>query len=274
MHRLLFACGAVLLCPVTSAIAQTGPEPTIVLTLFGGVTSGHSLWHLDRQPLCVLQRSGSAYNCTPQYDTLELGRDIGTSLVVGASGSYFPSPHLGAQATIFYLGFPFDDLCRGVYLNSDPTQMNQQVCGNIAAASLSASAIGFYGGVVVRVSPRHGISPYLRGGLGIVTYSGGTIEMSGVFDDGSGVLKSRAVYVDDHPKTTSFSIQPAAGFTARLSPGYQFRFELSDAVIPLQRVVGPAGDLGVPVAGSRTYHHLIFSMGLDVVLERKRGRRY
>src|SRR5207249_2207523 len=173
----------------------TGPEPTIVLTLFGGVTSGHSLWHLDRQPLCVLQRSGSAYNCTPQYDTLELGRDIGTSLVVGASGSYFPSPHLGAQATIFYLGFPFDDLCRGVY-------------------------------------------------------------------------------VDDHPKTTSFSIQPAAGFTARLSPGYQFRFELSDAVIPLQRVVGPAGDLGVPVAGSRTYHHLIFSMGLDVVLERKRGRRY
>jgi len=271
MRRLLFACCAVWLAPPSVAPAQTGPEPTLILTLFGGATTGHTLWHTPRQPLCVFAAN---LQCSSQYDTLELTRDINPSIVFGASGVYFRSPHVGIEAEILFLGLPFDDTCRVVYDNPDPNQTNEDVCLNVSAASLSTSAISFYGGVVFRASPRHAISPYLRAGFGIVTHSGGTIEMSGAFQDSSQNVFSRSIIEDPNPKSTSLSFKVGTGFTVRLSPGYQFRLEVSDAIIPLERVVGPANDRAIAPTATHTYHHLVLTMGLDVVLEKKRGRRY
>ena len=272
MRRLLFAsCTVLLLSRPAPVEAQTGPEPTLILTLFGGASTGHTLWNIGRQPLCVYD---ATLQCSGQYDTLELNRDITPSLVFGASGIYFKTPHLGIEAEIFYLGFPFDDSCRLIYDNPDPNQTNEDVCLNISAASLSTSAIAFYGGFVFRASPRHAISPFLRAGLGIVTHSGGTIEMSGAFQDGTGNVFSRSVIEDPKPQTTSFSIKAGLGFTTRLGSGYQFRLEVNDAIVPLNRVVGPANDLAQAPTASRSYHHLVLTMGLDVVLEKKRGRRY
>jgi len=272
MRRLLFACCAVVLCRPAVAPAQTGPEPTMTLTLFGGASTGHSLWHIGAQPLCTLATCSSTLG--PQYDTLDLTRDISSSIVIGAAGSYFRNPHVGIEGEIFFLGLPFDDSCRPVYLNADPDSIDQQVCDNISAASLSTSAISFSGGLVFRASPSHAISPYLRVGVGIVTYSGGTIEMSGAFRDATGAVFSRSIIDDLHPKTSSVSLQAAIGFTTRISPGYQFRLEARDAIVPLKRAVGAADQLGQAPTALRTYHRLILTMGLDVVLERKRGRRY
>ena len=272
MRRLLFACCALLFA--APAAAQTGPEPTMILTLFGGASTGHSLWNIGRQPLCVLQGSGGVYSCTSLYDTLALSRNVSTSLVFGVSGTYFKNPHVGIEAEIIFLGFPFDDSCLPIYLNPDPGRdMNQQVCQNANASSISASSIAFFGGLVLRASPRHFLSPYLRGGFGLVTYSGGTVEMSGAFEDAT-TVRSRAIIVDDHPKSVALSLQAAAGFTTSISPGYQFRLELHDAIVPMKRAIGAANDLGQPPTASRAYHHLVLTMGLDVVLEKKRGRRY
>ena len=273
MRRLLFACGAVLLL-CRPAVAQTGPEPTMILTLFGGASTGHSLWHIPQQPLCVLQQSGGAYNCTSQYDTLDLSRDISASVVFGASGTYFRSPHVGIEAEILFLGFPFDDSCRGIFFNPDLTHMNEQICLNVGAASISSSAISFSAGLVFRASPRHAISPFARVGFGIVTHSGGTLELSGAFLDDSGIVRSRSIIEDPHPKATTLSVKASAGFTTRISPGYQFRLEAHDAIVPLRRVIGMADDLAQAPSASRSYHHLVITMGLDVVLEKKRGRRY
>jgi len=271
MRRLLFACCAFLLARPAAVLTQAGPEPTMILTLFGGASTGHRLWHIGVQPLCTL---GTCSTGSPQYDTLELTRNISSSIVIGAAGTYFRSPHVGIEGEIFFLGLPFDDTCRPVYLNPDPDAIDQQVCDNISAASLSTSAISFYGGLVFRASPRHAISPYVRAGLGLVTYSGGTIELSGPFLDGTGTVRSRAIIVDDHPKSSSFSFTTAIGFTTRISPGYQFRLEAHDAIVPLRRAVGAADRLGQAPTALRTYHRLVLTMGLDVVLERKRGRRY
>src|SRR5439155_9688859 len=114
------------------------------------------------------------------------------------------------------------------YFNPDPNppSPSEKACLNISAASPSTSAIAFYGGLVYRASPRHAISPYARVGLGLVTYSGGTIEMSGAYDDGTGNIQSRAVLIDDHPKTSSFSLQTAVRKTSHITPGYQFRLEI------------------------------------------------
>jgi hypothetical protein len=269
MRILLFA--TLLLAAPSPGAAQTGPEPNLILTLFGGATAGHSLWKVSRQPLCLYAAN---YSCSSLYDTLELTRNISASLVLGASGVYFKGPHLGIEGEIFYLGLPFDDTCRGVYYNPDPNEIDQQVCLNIDAASPSTSAIGFYGGLVLRAAARHLISPYVRAGVGLVTYSGGTVELSGAFVDASGSIRSRAVYLEDNPRTVSSSIHAAAGVTTRISSGYQFRLEVHDAIVPLNRVTGPADDLARPPTASHSYHQFILTMGLDVVLEKKRGRRY
>ncbi len=265
--------GLVLWCAASPALAQRGPEPTMILTLFGGVTTGHRLWRVARQPLCVIAPNGS---CSSQFDTLDLQRDVTSNVVFGASGVYFTRSHLGIEGEVFYLGLPFDDSCHPVYINPapNPPTQSEQVCLDISAASPSTSAIAFYGGLVFRASPRHAISPYARVGLGLVTYSGGTIEMSGAFDDGTGNLQSRAVLIDARPKTSSFSLQTAVGMTTRITPGYQFRLEIHDALIPLQRPAGPAGTTLQPPKATHAFHHLILTMGLDVVLEKKRGRRY
>jgi hypothetical protein len=50
--------------------------------------------------------------------------------------------------------------------------------------------------------------------------------------------------------------------------------ELQDALVPLERLIGPANDFGQAPHESKVYHHIALTIGLDVVLEHKRGRRY
>ncbi len=261
------------LLTVPPAAAQTSDQPNLVLTLFGGAVTGHSLWHIGHQPLCVLLGRAADSPCSTEYDTLDLARDISSSIVAGASATYFKGPHLGFQGEIYYLGFTLDDTCKGVFYNPDAESRNQQLCNDISALSLSTSAIAIIGSVVLRASAAHAISPYVSAGVGVVSHSGGTIEMSGRFIS-QDTLYSRAVLVDDHPSRTSVGLQLAAGMTTRLSPGYQFRLELRDAVVPLQRVTGPANNLAQAPTASKTYHHIALTLGLDIVLEKKRGRRY
>jgi hypothetical protein len=278
MKRLLSVTLALGLAAASGA-AQTPSRPTLVLTIFAGASTGNALWDVERQPFCVLQGSGSVQSCSTIYDTLRLTRDVTSSLIAGAGATYFAGPHLGYTAEIFYLGLPLDDGCTGVFFNVDPQAdpnyggRNEQLCLNISQASLSTSAVAFFGGVTLRAGASKVVSPYVRGSIGIVTYTSGTIEMSGVFVDG-GNIQGRAVYVDNKPKQTAFSQQVAGGFTVRLGPGYQFRFELRDVVVPLKRVTGPSDDFLRPPTTTKTFHHVALTFGLDVILEQGRTRRY
>lgn len=266
-----------LLC--SPAAAQTPSRPSLVLTIFAGASSGNTLWDVARQPFCVLQGSGSVQSCSSAYDTLRLTRDVTSSLLAGASATYFPGAHVGYTAEVFYLGLPLDDGCTELFANTDPQgdptygPRNAQLCDNITRASLSTSAIAFFGGVTLRTAANRVVSPYVRGGFGVVGYSAGTIELSGIYVE-AGSIQGRAVYVDDNAKTVALSGQIAAGFTVRLGPGYQFSFELRDVLVPLKRVTGPSDDFLRPPTESRIYHHIALTLGLGVILEQSRGRRY
>ena len=69
----------------------------------------------------------------------------------------------------------------------------------------------------------------------------------------------------------------AAGFTQPLGKdgGYQVRLEMRDVISSFERVTGQA-DPTTLIAPTeiKYYHHLALTLGLDVVLERQRGRRY
>jgi hypothetical protein len=252
------------------AVAQTSPQPTIVLTIGGGVVTGHGLWTVD-QPLCVL---GSGGVCSGLYDTLRIARSISPSLILGASGTYFPWPNLGFHAEISYLGLPIDDTCAPVFLNPDPpNDRGQQMCDNLTAAKGTGGAISMFVGATLRAASSKAISPYARFNIGLVNLTSSTTEVVGAYVDAAGV-QERQIIEDINGQGASFMLGAAAGLTTPIGAGYQFRLEVRDIVNSLTRVTGPANDLAIAPTDSKYYHHLGLVMGLDIVLERKRGRRY
>ncbi|HTR22223.1 MAG TPA: hypothetical protein VMH88_15335 [Gemmatimonadales bacterium] len=271
--RLTFA---ILALGSTRLTAQgTGSQPNLILSLFAGVAAGHSLWSVGQQPLCVYgPEVGGVFTCSSINDTLQLSRTVTSSIVAGASATYFPSSHIGYQLELYYLGQSYDDTCSASQFDTtDVNQVNAQVCNSVTSSAPSSGAIGFFGGVVYRAAPTATISPYIRGGLGLISYSGGTIAMAGDFAENSQIF-TRSIYFDENPKTTSFSAQFGVGITMRTSPGYQFRLELRDAIADLAYVTGPAPASGVPPTATKWFHNVLLTIGLDVVLEQKRGRRY
>jgi hypothetical protein len=255
----------------TALAAQTKPQPTIVLTISAGVVTGHSLWTIDKQPLCVLGGGGT---CTGTYDTLRIARSISPSLTLGASGTYFPWPHLGFHAEISYLGLPIDDTCTPAFLNPDPpNNRGAQMCDNLTSAKGTGGAISMFVGATLRAASRKSISPYARFNIGLVNLTTSTTEVVGAYVDAGGI-QERQIIEDINGRGGSFMLGAAAGITTPLGTGYQFRLEVRDIVNSLTRVTGPANDFAIAPTDSKYFHHFGLVMGLDIVLERKRGRRY
>jgi len=248
------------------SVAQTRQEPKLVLTIFGGVGAGRSLWTLGSQPFCGV-------SCSPPAtrDTFQLSRVISSGLVAGVAASYFTNPHVGLQAEVAYQGMAFEDHC--LDLSGAPNPEYEEACMRVSSSNLSTSAISFLTSVILRGIPGSPVSPYVRAGMGLVTQTNGTVGMIGGVQ-ASGQFLPVTILADPSPKSGGVGFQIAAGITSRLGSGYQVRIELRDIVSALDRVTGPAGDNLIPSKSSRYYHHIGLTIGLDVVLEQKRGRRY
>jgi hypothetical protein len=88
--------------------------------------------------------------------------------------------------------------------------------------------------------------------------------------------RSLVTIYDDDVRTR---IRPALGLgvgaTVVLGRGYHLRAEVRDNIVGVVRVAGPASALGAIPPHETTYKHLFgILIGLDVILERQRGRRY
>lgn len=266
MRAALFAFALAAVCEAPLS-AQTPASPTLSLTIFGGLTTGHHLWSVDRQPICVL--SGST--CSADDDTVRVSRSLSSSIVLGLAASYYPRGTLGVRAEIVYLGLPTDDTCSGAAFRD---QRNADLCDFVTSAAGSGSAVGFFLSAAVRATRFSGVSPYVRLGGGVIAYSSSTIEVVGTYADG-GALRSRALIAHDGGGGVSPSLVAAAGVTAALGPGYQLRIEVLDVYNPFEVVTGPADRIGQNAAtGTRAFHHVNLTIGLDIVLEQRRGRRY
>ncbi len=268
MHPRSLGLVALVLCSAPAAAAQQSAQPNLVLTMFAGAVTGNGLWTIAKQPLCVFD---ATFGCSPQHDTLRLGRETTASITVGASMTYFPKPAFGFQVDVAYVGLPLTDACQMLFSNADTT--NQQICADIQGQSHSTGAVSVVVSGLARLAPHGGMSPYVRAGFGILSYDHSTVEMSGAFAYGT-AYPVRLVIADTAPRRTSVSGVLGAGMTFALNPGYQFRLEAHDIIVNFPRPTGPADDRANPPTGSRSYHHLALTMGLDVVLEKKRGRRY
>lgn len=267
--------------------AQTSTEPRLYLTVLAGYRAGRPLWTLNHQPFAVLVpgaiNSDTAVVASPGlYDTLNLQREFAPSFVVGVSGTYFPGPHLGFQSEIAFLDFlGTGEEGRCTIRQAQPPypgDLDPQVCASLDRQTVATSAFSVSFGLVGRLTPGHGVYPYARAGAGILTRTHGTIEMVGVYQSASDIATT-LVIADPHPVNTALHLTFGAGVAVSMGTGYQLWIEGRDVIAQFNLVGGPADPSGasgvlVPPYGSRLLHNFVFAMGLDVVFEKQRHRRY
>jgi hypothetical protein len=271
MRRLALCCGVLLMTlPAPApARAQQRSEPRLFVTMFGGVSTGFSLWQVAKQPLTVLE-----LNDPTQIDTLQLSRDVQSGISLGASATYFPSPHLGFTGEIFYMGLGLDDGCRFVYAASLAGYANDQACSNIVARGGGAATIAFTVGAMYRVAPRGFAAPYVRLQAGVATRYTPTAEMVGDFTDENGITRTRLIIADPSHSKVHPTAVGGVGVLVPVGPGYQVGLELRDNLLFIEKVAGPADALAVAPTETVLKHSASLLVRFDIVLEHKRGRRY
>lgn len=249
--------------PAVAGGQATGDQARLVFTVSIGAVGGKALWSVGRQ----------AVQFAPTPDTFNLDRRIRSTLAAGFGGAYFPGDNLGFTAEAFLLGLGFEDNCRHVF-SSGSTEM-AAVCQSIQGEKKAATSVVLSGGTIYRLRGRKVVSPYARLNLGVAFSTQSPIRMLGEYPTSSPFPATQVVYADDKSSRVDPSLALGLGFTAAVAKGYNLRWEIRDNIVGVQSVTS-----SIPVSGAvppheRAFKHLFsMTLGFDVVLERRKGRRY
>jgi hypothetical protein len=264
--RELAAVTAALLAAHPSLVAAqaTGDRAQLIFTVSGAYIDGKGLWSVANQP--VFQTVGDSLSFTDNYI---LSRSVKRTFGAGFSGMYFPGEHVGFTGDAFLLGLGYDDSCRLTPPVASP--LNQQVCDDIDSEERSAAAATLSVGAVFRVLSREPISPFARVSVGLLFSNQSSVITEGV-TNGNTLVR---IYDDSKNARVSPSLALGVGATIPMSRGYHLRWEVRDNIVGIERVTGPIPLHGFEPPHERDYKHFFSVLiGIDVILERNRGRRY
>ncbi len=248
--------------PVIASAQRSGDQARLIFTVSLGAVGGKNLWFVPAQPVQV----------SNLVDTLAVGRRIRSTLTVGFSGTYFPGALLGLAIEGYLIGLGYEDSCRQVF-SSGSTQITE-ACASIQGDNKAATSVVLSAGPVLRINSRKLFSPYARMNLGLLFSNQSSLRTAGRFSSPGGPVEL-PVYSDNHESRVEPALALAGGFTAAVARGYQLRWEVRDNIVGVQRVSGATVQAGLIPAHDLEYKHLVSLMiGFDVVLERRRGKRY
>jgi hypothetical protein len=259
MRLQLTSIVAVTLLSVSRLAAQTADQARLVFSIGVGQSSGGgTLWSVGKQPFIV----------DPGItDTFALSRNFRRSLNLVLSGTYFPGDHLGFNAEAQMLGLATEDNCRDV---SGLSLDAQDLCTSIGKKERSGSSAALSGGLIFRVASHQPLHPYIRANAGLLVTQESFVRTQGQFVNGEATL-----YEDKNPSSVKPYLSFGGGVVGVIGKGYQFRFEVRDNWVQATKVTGPTTRQGIrPPTETVGKHILTATIGFDVVLERKRGRRY
>jgi hypothetical protein len=126
--------------------------------------------------------------------------------------------------------------------------------------------------MIYRIASDEFISPFARASAGVLINNQSPLLLVGETNGGA-----ELVIYDDQNKGTRLrpSFALGVGVTVAMSRGYQMRWEVRDNILGIQRVNGPTSGFGQVPPHQTVYKHIFsLNVGLDVILERKPGRRY
>lgn len=262
MSRALISLPIALLIAAPAASAQaTNDESRLTVGIMGGWIGGNQLWSTV-QPVFAIGNN---------TDEFTLVRDLRANITMAGQLTYFPSPGFGWTGEISYVGLGTRDGCKLTVDNNDP--FNQAACAAIHGRDRAASAVTASAGVLLRTTPRGDLQPYMRANIGIALVPRSTTAMVAFFgpDDESALV----IYEEDEARAAKPLGSLSLGMSTAPRAGYQIRFEARATAVQLEVVTGPApsGTLNPP-RGSKWTILPSLSLGLDIVLEKRRGRRY
>lgn len=260
---------------VSRSAAQTRPDPRLIFSVFGGVLRVGELWSIPEQPLAQLFGP-------PLYDTLRLNRTLTTAITAGLNGTLYRSGGWGISAEAVYLGLRIDDDCEVVAENPDVQQRNVETCNDINQRTRTSSMVMLSVGGAYRFASRALVIPYVRLQAGIAVRSGSVVETAGrytsqtidQFGNPTTSVQERLVIDDESTVAVRPGLGAGAGLMLAFDPGYQLRIELRNHVLFLERPTGPADALGRVETDLVLKDAPALVIGFDIVLERRRGRRY
>lgn len=249
--------------PRLAAAQASGDRARLVFTVSGAYIDGKRLWSVPDQ---VLQPS-EPFPTTPS--TLALRRDIQNTFGAALSGTYYPGATVGLTAEAFLMGLGYDDGC-DLLVDGGSTRL-AQVCDNIDGQEKSAAAVAVSVGGIFRLASREFISPFVRASAGLLLMNQSSVLTQG--ENNAGALLT--IYEDEARTRLRPAIGLGVGATMMLSRGYHLRWEVRDNIVGIERVTGPVQEvLQIPPHETGYKHLFSVFIGLDVVLERQRGRRY
>ena len=255
---LVATCAVIGVCPPVLA-QKSGDRARLVFTVSGGYVQGSGLWTVPRQPLLE----------DPPADTLFLSRSIKPSLGFGFSGTYFHGANLGLTADAFLIGLGYDDSCRLVAPQS--SVRNAEVCRSINSQDKSAAAVVLSAGGILRIASREFISPFIRASAGLLFTNQSSVLTSGTSNSGALLV----IYDDEKRSSVRGAFALGVGATMAVGQGYHIRGEVRDNIVGVDRVTGPTtGARLIPPHENHFKHLFSILIGVDIILERSRGRRY
>ncbi len=256
--------------PAPAAAQATRDQARLVFTIFTGFNGGGDLWHNDVQAVRFPGFTPS------EVDSIAVGRRISSGLGLGVSATYYPGAHFGYTGELALLGVGYEDDCRIITFITVTNPENRNpgvICDGIDAKEQGASMVHASVGVVARAMSQQVVSPFLRAGLGLAIGSQSSLRMLGPTAGTQGEIF--LLYEDETGTRVTPAFILGGGFTAQIAPGVQLRLEGRDNVVGFATVTGPTTIDGLVPPSKTEYKHVwTASLGVDIVLERKRGRRY
>jgi hypothetical protein len=206
-------------------------------------------------------------------DTGTFTRDVRPTIGVVFIGAYYPDDHWGITGEAHLIGLGYEDGC--TLQTASGSSQNDQICTSINGQQSRGTTVATTIGAMYRPLPWSDFQPYLRVNAGLLVSQLSAIRMRGTFVNPDTQLVDYFVFGDAHPASVSPTVGLAGGMTAFVSRSYQLRFEVKDNIVSLEHVTSTAALPSEEPRSERKLHH-VFSMtiGLEVVLEKKRGRRY
>ncbi len=251
--------------------AQEPYRPVLMATIQGGVNVGRELWSVPGQAVFVRGGFGS--------DTVALGRRMAGSLALGVMLTWFRTPHFGLTVEAMYRASRSEGRCLPVrpFNPGDPEQINAQACDGVQGRKVPTSLMTVEAGAMWR--PGLGdVQPYLRaaGGLGVL--GGPYVRTAGPVQSASCPPPCVLVFLqDDGYSAFTPTAAIAGGAMVRAGTASQLRIEARWAAVGIPDVLGPAAPGSVEkIAPTRARFRGLVTVaaGFDILLERRRGRRY
>lgn len=259
--------GALLLVAPPAVGAQaTHDQSRLVVGIAGGYVGGSDLWSVDGQRILT--------NNPFTPDLFRLTRRIRSNVTMVGQATWFPGSNYGYTVEMGYLGLGTADSCTLQSASGDP--LNRLACGAINGTDRPASAVAFGAGMVARPASRSYFQPYARATTGFALMPRSTVGMIGTIGAGDQNTDTAfTVYPRENGSDVKLTGTLALGVATSANPGYQFRLEFRNSWVRLPIVTGTSEYQGVlpPVRTVwKSLPSLVF--GMDIVLEKRRGRRY